>query len=121
MSAKIIGWVWDANITDKTEKYVLSAYADHADENGGSIYPSVSLIAWKTGHSERYVRTIKARLISKGYMVQYDTSEFLTPVYRIVKEALPAREKWQPVKQGRPLKTPDLDDRGYSTDDVKNP
>ena len=68
MSGKVMGWVWDQPLP-QNEKYVLLAYADHADHRGYNIYPSVSLIERKTGYSHRSVQRIVQRLREKGYLV----------------------------------------------------
>jgi hypothetical protein len=71
MSVKIMGLVWDLDISviDREEKYVLLAYVDHADHNGCSIYPSIDLICQKTGYKERAVQMITRSLVSKGFLV----------------------------------------------------
>jgi len=106
MSGKVMGWIWDADIEDKAEKFILLAYADHADHDGGGIYPSVSLICWKTGYTDRHVRRVKQDLIARGYMVQTGWSEHQTPIYKIVKGVLPEREDWHRKQGGRPRKPP---------------
>jgi hypothetical protein len=45
-----MGLVWDSDL-ERDEKYVLLAYADHADHTGRSIYPGDPLVAYKTGYS----------------------------------------------------------------------
>lgn len=54
MSAKILGQVWDYILTPE-EQIVLLAFADHADHNGEHAWPSIPLLTWKTGLSERTV------------------------------------------------------------------
>ena len=44
MSVKAMSWVWDQDIP-REQKFVLLAYADHADHDGGNIYPAVDTIA----------------------------------------------------------------------------
>ena len=68
MSGKVSGWVWDTNLP-QNEKYVLLAYADHADHEGNNIFPSVELIARKTGYSHRSVQRIVKKLVEKNYML----------------------------------------------------
>jgi hypothetical protein len=69
MSVKWTGKVWDLNLPHG-EAWVLMAMVDHADHQGESIYPSVGLIAWKTGYSDRQVQRIIDRLISAGILVE---------------------------------------------------
>lgn len=68
MSGLVMGLVWEQSL-DRPEKYVLLAYADHADQNGGNVYPSVDLIVRKTGYSERAVQHITHNLEMAGYLV----------------------------------------------------
>ena len=72
MSALVMGLVWEQPITDefgRPEKYILLAYADHADQNGNNIYPSVELIATKTGYEERQAQSITRKLERLGFLV----------------------------------------------------
>jgi hypothetical protein len=92
MSAIITGLVWELPIQGefgRPEKYILLAYADHADQNGRSIYPSVELVAQKTGYEERAVQQITHRLESMGYLVDdgtgpHGTNRWLIPLERDV-------------------------------------
>lgn len=72
MSVKIMGLVWDLNNgeIEREEKYVLLAYADHADHKGYSIFPAVATIAEKTGYGERSIQAITRSLEAKGFMVE---------------------------------------------------
>jgi DnaD/phage-associated family protein len=90
MSAIMTGLVWDLPILGefgRPEKYILLAYADHADQNGRSIYPSVELISKKTGYEERAVQTITRSLEKLGYLVSdgqgpHGTNRWLIPLFR---------------------------------------
>ncbi len=68
MSVKVMAWVWDQDMPVK-EKFVLLAYADHADHEGGSIFPANKTIAKKTGYSVRSIQRITTRLEESGYLV----------------------------------------------------
>ena len=68
MSVKIMGLVWDLDLP-QNEKFVLLAYADHADHNGDNMFPGVALIAKKTGYSERSIQRTTRTLEDKGYLV----------------------------------------------------
>jgi hypothetical protein len=79
MSGKIMGQVWDLDLPHN-KLIVLLAMTDHADHEGNNIFPSMELIAWKTGYSERQVRRIvqsleKDKLLTKtsrpGYTNMY--------------------------------------------------
>ena len=86
MSVKAMSWVWDQNI-ERDEKFVLLAYADHADHEGKNIYPAVATIAKKTGYSERSVQRITRQLVAHEWLIdngvsQYQTHNFSIPIYR---------------------------------------
>ena len=88
MSGLVMGLVWELDFSSVTkferpEKYVLLAYADHADQNGGGIWPSIDLIAKKTGYSERMVQMITRDLEIAGYLVRDGTGQRGTNRYRI--------------------------------------
>lgn len=68
MSGKVSGWVWDQPLP-QNEKFVLLAYADHADHEGENIFPSINLMAYKTGYSRSSIQRITKRLREKGYLV----------------------------------------------------
>ena len=70
MSVKAMSLVWDMPCPDTINemefkpghKYVLVAYADHADHHGKNIYPSIATIARKTGYEERSVQRLTHEL-----------------------------------------------------------
>ena len=68
MSVKIMGLVWDSNLKP-TLRFVLLAYADHADHNGENIYPSVELMSKKTGFSERTIQGATRELEEMNLLV----------------------------------------------------
>lgn len=68
MSVKIMGIVWDLDLP-QNEKFVLLAYADHADHDGRNIFPAIATIAKKTGYSERSVQRTTKELEEKGYLI----------------------------------------------------
>lgn len=57
-----MGQVWDLDLP-ANKLLVLLALTDHADHNGDNIHPSMELVAWKTGYSERQVRRIVQGLV----------------------------------------------------------
>lgn len=68
MSDKVMAQVWDSDLP-REEKAVLLAYADHAAEDGTSIYLSIRHTAWKTGYSKRSVQRIAHKLQNRGILV----------------------------------------------------
>lgn len=67
MSAKILGQVWDLQLP-APKLLILLALADHADHNGNNIFPSIELVAWKTGYSETQARRIIKALVKDGIL-----------------------------------------------------
>jgi hypothetical protein len=88
MSVKVMGIVWESNLPQR-EKYVLLAYADHADHFGSNVFPSIGLIAWKTGYAHRSIQRITKSLLKNGLLVEDGTSKYGTKRYRIDLERLP--------------------------------
>jgi len=67
MSVKAMAAVWDLKMSP-SEKLVLLAFADHADHEGGNIYPGLDTIAEKTGYSRRQVIRITQELVSGKFL-----------------------------------------------------
>ena len=93
MSVKIMGMVWDSDLP-RDEKYVLLAYADHADHEGRGIFPSYGRIAWKTGYSRRQVMRITDSLTSKNILKPDGVSINNIHRWRIDLSKLPARKDY---------------------------
>ena len=78
MSDKMNGAVWDMEcpaIYNGMEfkpghKFVLLAYADHADHWGKNIYPAIETIAKKTGYDKRSVQRLTRELEEMGALVE---------------------------------------------------
>ena len=88
MSVKIMGLVWEANLPHD-EKFVLLAYADHADHQGRHIFPSVGLVAWKTGYSPRQIQRITRDLQKRLILVPDGVGPKGVNRFRIDIDALP--------------------------------
>lgn len=88
MSVKVMGAVWESALPQR-EKFVLLAFADHADHEGKKVFPSVGLVAWKTGYTTRSIRRIVKTLVEKEYLVQEGKTKYGTKLYRIALENLP--------------------------------
>ena len=67
MSIKVMAEVWSLALSH-SEQSVLLVMADHADDDGARCYPSVALIAWKTGYKERQVQRAMKSLRDAGIM-----------------------------------------------------
>jgi hypothetical protein len=57
MSALLMGMVWRLELS-RSQRVVALALADHADDDGGHIYPGIEYLAWKTDYDARQVRRI---------------------------------------------------------------
>jgi helix-turn-helix protein len=57
--------VWSLDLAH-SQQAVLLALAWHAGADGGSIFPSLGLVAWRSGYSVRQVRRIVADLRAAG-------------------------------------------------------
>jgi hypothetical protein len=62
-----MGKVWDLDLPHN-KKFVLLAYADHADHDGENVYPSLERVAHKTGYSRDQIRRIAGELVKDGLM-----------------------------------------------------
>ena len=82
MSVKVMGQVWDLDLPHN-QLIILLAMADHADHDGGNVYPSIGLIAWKTGYSERTVQRVISTLIGDGILECVDDTSGYVRKYHI--------------------------------------
>jgi hypothetical protein len=95
MSVELMSRVWKSALP-RPEKYVLLAYADHANDDGEGVYPSIGYVAWKTDYEERQVQRITASLVQKQIMVHQGFSQWGTNVYKINVNQIPVKPKFQP-------------------------
>ncbi|QIN79627.1 hypothetical protein GBA65_15075 [Rubrobacter marinus] len=61
MSVQQMSLVWGLDLPPN-QKLVLLAYADHADDDGEHVYPSLGRVALKTGYSRDQVRRVTREL-----------------------------------------------------------
>jgi 5-methylcytosine-specific restriction endonuclease McrA len=99
MSAKTVGKVWELALTP-AKQTVLLALADHADHEGNNAFPSVDLIAWKTGYSERQVRRIMKELEADSLLVRTGGAPGKRIVYSINLSAGKHKPDFVPRKRG---------------------
>lgn len=64
-----MGQVWDIELPHH-QQGVLLAMADHARDDGTSVYPSIEYLSWKTGYSERNVQRVLRELEDAELIVQ---------------------------------------------------
>ena len=83
MSIKVMAQVWESNLPSE-QKYVLLKMADHADDEGYRVFPSVKLVAHLTGVSERTVQRRLRELTEMGVLeVMREASHHHPTEYRI--------------------------------------
>lgn len=69
MSVLQMALVWELDLEPR-EKIILLAYADHADDDGDNVYPSLRRVAWKTGYSVDTVRRVSRKLKDKLHLME---------------------------------------------------
>ena len=85
MSVKTMAWVWANSRSKPTQRLVLLAIADCANDHGAEAYPSTATLAGKTGLTERGVRKAIVELERLGELaVQYKNGPRGTNRYRVV-------------------------------------
>lgn len=67
MSVQAMAWAWDVQGLSASEKLVLLAIADHADDEGVA-FPGIARISTKTGLSRRAIIGIIGRLCEKDLL-----------------------------------------------------
>lgn len=82
MSAKILGKVWDLDLPHN-KLLILLALADHADHEGNNVFPSLGLVAWKTGYSQQQCRRVMADLEKDGILIAVQRKPGVKTIYRI--------------------------------------
>lgn len=68
MSIKVMSLVWDRFPEGGNKMFVLLALADWCDDDGGSLYPSISKVARKCRISSRQVQRIMRDLEEECYI-----------------------------------------------------
>lgn len=67
MSIKIMSAVFDSETLGPTERLIMLALADHADDTG-RCYPSIQRLCQRTGLTERAVQSNVKKLQAQGYI-----------------------------------------------------
>ena len=88
--------VWDADLPP-AQKSVALALADHGNDEGYRVYPSVGRVAWKTGLSTRTVERAIAGLVALGVLepLSGQRGGATSVRYRMHVDRLPAREPYR--------------------------
>jgi len=95
MSIKIMSLIFDANheLITSTQKLVLLALADHANDEGYSIYPSMQKTANRTALSARTVRKTIRELEQAGIInITRQGGGRITNEYRLIANAIPRND-----------------------------
>ena len=67
MSVSVMTLVWRSDLP-ANHKLVLLAYADHANDDGGSVYPGEDWMAAKTSYTSGNVRRVTKELVDAGFL-----------------------------------------------------
>lgn len=100
MSVKQMGLVWELDLAPN-KRLVLLAYADHADDDGDNVYPSLGRVAHKTGYSPQQIRRISRELVSDGLMelVEKNVGRSNANRYRLTLEKGVKMEPFTPKRE----------------------
>lgn len=82
MSVRVITWVWDHSVSSGTDRLVMLALADNADDRG-ACWPSMLTIARKARISERTARRSVRTLEELGELVSVRGGGMASNRYRI--------------------------------------
>jgi DnaD/phage-associated family protein len=104
MSVKTMGMIWEIEVAQR-DLLVLLALADHADHNGNNAYPSLALIAWKIGASERTVSRALKRLERAG-ILEARQRPGKTTIYSIHPERATQKAPFKTTDPGHSYVTP---------------
>ena len=109
-----MGEVWTLDV-DHARLLILLALADHADDKGRNIYPSLGLVAWKTGYSKRRVRSIVSDLRGEGVLIQVKPSRWHRAAhYRLDLSKLPRKIPLEEEKNREENFSPQESEEGKS-------
>ena len=67
MSLRALSWAWEQELTNPSEKLVLLAIADHANDDG-MCWPSMSHVANRCLLSTRQIQRITEQLVDHAAM-----------------------------------------------------
>jgi DnaD/phage-associated family protein len=84
MSGLVMGLVWELPFSSEftaEDKFILLAYADHAWQDGTHAYPSIGLIAQKTGYYERTIQRHVRNLEKLGLLIETGKGQHGTTMY----------------------------------------
>lgn len=62
-------WVWEHSRAKPTDRFILLAIADNAEDDGTNAFPTTDLLMKKTGYSEATIREAVKRLVRIGELI----------------------------------------------------
>jgi len=80
LSVKVITWAWTVDLP-ATDKLILIALADHANDEEHTCYPSITHLSYKCGMTRRTVITSLNRIEEKGIIKKHQRSRSETTLY----------------------------------------
>jgi hypothetical protein len=100
VSIKLLAKVWTLKVSG-TEREVLNAMCDHADDFGREARPSIGYIAWKVGCDERTViRHIKKLRAKKALLLERAARDHSPNVYRVDLSVYENKDEFVPKGDG---------------------
>lgn len=103
MSGFLQGQVWFRDVRG-SERDVLLALADHADDDGTRIYPSMEYLAWKVGLTKRRTQQIVSSLRDRGVLIVVQEATRYEPThYRMDLSQVPSKAPRPGVQSASPL------------------
>lgn len=115
MSVECMSRVFKKSASTGNDRFVLLAIADNAWEDGTNSWPSVALIAWKTGLSERTVRRCLDNLEKLGELRRDYRTGTSTMYSVLISDKKPDRPRPEPSKKNWEL------DKGETPKEGKTP
>lgn len=82
MSDRAKAFAWETGLPP-TERFILLALADHADQDGGHIDTGLPSIAAKTGYAHRTVQRTVGKLLERGVLILVDAQPGIPSMYQI--------------------------------------
>lgn len=67
MSVRLMAAIFESESLGPTERLIMLALADHADDDG-RCYPSIARLCRRTGLSERAIQANTRKLVAQGYI-----------------------------------------------------
>ncbi len=115
MSYRLQPLIWNTDMKP-SQRFVMLALVDYADDNGRNIYPSIETLSKKTGYSERNVQRILKSLEDEGLILIVGRSKYGT--IRITLN-LPAIQERKAVEDDTPTddKMSQINDKMSQNDD----